>query len=142
MRMAEHLGKHISSMLQSEPFKNWAVERSTEDDLDEQRIFYVFTGRSLYVECDRDERVCTLFMRAEECEGFTLSEIPFALDRKQLLERLGSPSKSGASISDPVLGSQGAWDRFTRPHYVVHVQYQTERDAIYMITLMRPDVVP
>jgi hypothetical protein len=142
MRMAEYMGRHVASMFEVAPFKNWPFERSVEADLEELRIDYIFTGRALVIECDRNEAVCVIFMRREEYDGFILSEIPFTLGRKEVLDRLGVPSKSGEKISDPILGECGAWDRFVRSNFTIHVEYSADVDAINMITLMRSDVVP
>jgi len=57
-------------------------------------------------------------------------------------ERLGTPSKSGPRISDPILGEYGEWDRFTKAEHTIHVQFRPDADRIKQITLMRNDVVP
>ena len=41
-----------------------------------------------------------------------------------VLLSVGSPFKSGARRSHPIFGERGAWDRFSRPGYVVHVEYR------------------
>jgi hypothetical protein len=67
---------------------------------------------------------------------------PFGSTRREVIERLGPPFRSGQPISDPVLGDYGAWDRFIRSGYVLHVEYRRHEDAINRLTLMRADVVP
>ena len=142
MRMMEYLGRHVSSLLESEPFKNWPVKKSVEKDLEPSRLYYVFKGRGLDIECDNSQMVCAIFIRHEECNGFRLSEIPFALGREEILDRLGAPSKSGEKINDPILGKSGAWDRFAHTDGTIHVEYTIDGSEISMITLMRGDVVP
>jgi hypothetical protein len=142
MRMAEYLGRPVASLLEDAPFRNWPFERSVEAGLEELRIYYVFTGRGLEVICDHDETVAVIFIHREECDGFILSEIPFTLGRKEVLDHLGMPSKSGEKIFDPILGEYGPRDLFVHPRFAVHVEYQADTDAINMITLMRSDVVP
>src|SRR5215469_9107892 len=116
MGMSEYLGKHVSIMLGKEPFRNWPVERSVDDDLEEREINYVFKENGLAVCCDQEDKVHTLFLYSEDYRGFdeTLTEVPFSWSRQQVLEHLGFPSKSGREFNDPVLGQLGPWDRFSR----------------------------
>jgi hypothetical protein len=142
MRMAQYLGENVSGLLESAPFKRWPVERALDNDSDPPVIGYTFEGCGLEISCDLDERVRSIFLEAQEHDGFVLSEVPFGHNRDQVLKRFGSPSISGESVSHPVLGDFGPWDRFTGPHYTVHVQYRVSCEAIERITLMRNDVVP
>jgi hypothetical protein len=142
MRMAEYLGTDVSCILRSHPFKDWCFERSVERNLDEPRVYYVFKQRGLDIECDYNDVVSTIFIRREECDGFTLSEIPFSLVRREVLECLGVPSKSGGMITDPISGPQGGWDRFAHADFTIHIEYTNDTSGIKMITLMLNDVVP
>jgi hypothetical protein len=143
VRLARYLGQNASCLLEAEPFKNWPVERSVDDDSDPPDVEYTFVGCGLELNCDReDERVRSIFLEAEAHAGTVLSEVPFHLRRHEVLARFGSPSKSGEGFSDPILGDFGPWDRFRSPEYAVHVQYKAGSDSIEMITLMRNDVVP
>jgi hypothetical protein len=132
MKINEYLGKHVSNMLQKAPFKNWTVERSTEDDLDEQIVHYVFPGYGLELRCDLNDKISVK----------DLFEIPFSLNRANVIKHYGRPSKSGGKISDPILGEYGAWDRFLRSGYAIHVEYWYNADRIKRITLIRSDVIP
>ena len=142
--MTEYIGSHISTMLESEPFKYWPVEKSVEDDLDEQIIQYVFNGNGLELRCDSDGIISSIFLLSEEYGGFdeSLFEIPFSLNRQQVHEILGTPSKSGEKINDPLLGEYGAWEHFTQPDSTIHIEYKIDADKINNITLMQNDVVP
>lgn len=142
LKMTQYLGRHVSNLLQSDPFKNWVVERSVEEDLEEPIVDYVFKGRGLTVECDGSDTVCTVFVNREECDGFRLSEIPFTLSRKEVLDRLGVPARSGEKSHHPFLGEYGAWDRFAHADFTIHIQYTIDACGIKMITLMLNDVVP
>jgi filamentous hemagglutinin len=144
MMISEYLGNHVSSMLGKAPFKNWPVEQSSEEDLEESITHYLFTRHGLELRCDRDDNISVIFLYADNYGGFDegLLEIPFSSSRAQTLEHFGSPSKSGGKTSDPVLGEYGAWDRFTRQGYAIHVEYRTDSDRISKITLMRSEVVP
>jgi hypothetical protein len=143
MNLTSYLGKNISQLLESEPFKHWSVERTVEDDLDERIIHYVFDKNGLELRCDCKDDVSAVFMFANEYKGFdqSLSEIPFCFTRQQVLDRLGVPSKSGERIDDPILGECGAWDRFTYPGSTIHIEYEVDADAISKITLIRNDIV-
>jgi hypothetical protein len=79
---------------------------------------------------------------ASQKGGEALSEVAFSLSRREVLNRFGSASKSGAAVRVPVLGDRGAWDRFTLPAGSIHVQYRLDRDEIDMITLMCRDAEP
>jgi hypothetical protein len=143
MRFANYLGQKASCLLEAEPFKNWPIKRSVDDDSDPPEVRYSFVNCGLRFNCDRhDERVNSLFLEAEEHAGTILSEVPFHLRRDEVLARFGSPSKCGEGFSHPVLGDYGPWDRFQGPQYTVHVQYKACFDSIEKITLMRNDVVP
>lgn len=143
MKMADYLGRDVSRLLEAEPFKHWPVEYFVDDDADPPVAGYIFLGCGLQINCDRgDERVRSLFLEKEEHDGEVLSELPFKQDRARVLARMGTPSKSGAGFSNPILGDFGPWDRFRRSDFTVHVQYTTDSEAIEKITLMRNDVVP
>lgn len=142
--MTEYIGNHISQLLEKDPFRCWPVEKSIEEDLDEPITCYVFNAHGLEVECDRDDKICVIFLYPEELGGFdeSLFEIPFSSTRSQVRKRLSIPSKTGNKLTDPVLGKLGAWDRFTLPNFTIHIQYEYDADRISLITLMRNDVVP
>ncbi len=143
MILAKYLGLKASCLLESGPYKNWPVERSVDDDCDPPEVRFVFVGCGLALNCDReDERVNSIFLEAEEYARTVLSEVPFHLSRDEVLERFGSPSKSGRAMSHPILGDYGPWDRFEGDKYTVHVHYEVDSDSIEKITLMRNDVVP
>lgn len=142
--LANYLGNPASTMLEALPFKLWPFEKSFEEDLTEPIIHYVFPQHGLELRCDREDNISTIFLYSDEFDGFNdgLLEIPFSFSRQQVQELLGTPSKSGSRISDSILGEYGAWDRFARPGYAIHVQYQVDVDRIKKITLIRADVVP
>ena len=143
MNFAKFLGQKASCLLEAEPFRNWPVERSVDDDSDPPEVGYTFAGCGLALKCDRrDEKINCLFLELETHAGTVLSEVPFHLRRSEVLALFGPPSKSGEGFSDPVLGDYGPSDRFQGPEYTVHVEYRVDSDSIKMITLMRNEVVP
>lgn len=142
--ITDYLGYQASIMLRDEPFKNWVVERSLEEDLDPPIIHYFFAYRGLELRCDDDEKISVIFLRSDENDKFddTLIEPYFSWNRKQVMEHFGSPTKSCDKSSHPILGDYGAWDRFTMPNYVVRFEYRMDSASIRTITFMRNDVVP
>lgn len=144
MRMEEYLDKDVAELLGNTPFRDWPVERSVSDDLDERVVHYVFYGNGLEVRCDGREKVSAIFLHASDHGGFdsSLTEIPFNLRRRDVLTRFGVAEKSGEKISDPILGECGAWDRFALPGHVIHFEYKTDHDEINKITLIRKEAVP
>lgn len=144
MNIEKYLGEHVSKMRQGLPFKNWVVERSLEECLEEPIIHYVFQGRGVELRCDQDDKISAIFLLTDEHNDFGehLFEIPFSLNRAAVLEHFGKPSNSGDKVSDPVLGEYGAWDRFSRPGHAIHVEYWNNADRIKGITLIRGDIVP
>ena len=142
--LPSYLGKPASVILADGPFSHWPVEKSYDNDLEEIVIHYVFPHHGLELRCDQVDKVNTVFMYADEFDGFdeSLFGVPFSLNRQEVKERLGPPSKSGGPINDRILGAYGAWDRFTKDGYVIHVEYRADTDRINKITLMRTDSVP
>jgi len=139
MELTEYLGRAASELLKAEPFSRWHVVCTKEND-PKPEICYEFDGHGVEVICDRFDRVQTVFVHRGQ--GESLVDFPFAMGRRQVLERLGTPEKSGRAGQIPVLGNFGAWDLFRLPRFSLHVQYRVDRDEIDMITLMVPDAVP
>ena len=139
-----YLGRPASALLADSPFNQWPVEKSIEEDLEPPVIDYVFPKHGLELRCDWDDTVNTIFLHAAQygVVDESLFWLSFSSTRRQVRQRLGSPSKSGGPLNDAVLGPSGAWDRFTLSGHTVHDEYRVNSDCISMITLMRPDVVP
>lgn len=142
--LADYLGKDVAILLADEPFRHWAFNRTVETDLENPVIDYVFLNGGMDVVCDSRDKVASIFLYSNESRKFKqdIGNLPFSCGRLEIIARHGSPSKRGDKIKDPILGEHGAWDRFMRSGYAIHVEYQLDVDAIKMITLMRADVVP
>ncbi|MFO1172383.1 MAG: hypothetical protein U1E49_15635 [Hyphomicrobiaceae bacterium] len=139
--LAAYLGRPISELLSAVPFKFWKFEESYDDCLEEPRFDFVFEEDGMEITCSADKRVRTIFLHAgafDEC----LVGLSFSLTRRQIAERFGRPTKSGAKRIDPILGEYGAWDRFDGPDYALHIQYRFDAGSIKLVTLMRTDVAP
>lgn len=142
--IASYLDKDASTLLAEQPFKNWNYERSVESDLETPLIDYVFPRDGMDFVCDSEDKVNSIFLYSDEIRRFRgdVQDLPLKSSRQEVLARLGSPSRSGGKTSDPILGEYGAWDRFVRSGYAIHVEYRLDVDVINKITLMRADVVP
>jgi len=144
MQLTDYIRHPVSQMLGSLPFRDWPVERSVDDDLDERIVNYVFPQNGLALLCDSNEDVRTMFLYSEDRGGFdeSLFEIPFSLTREGVFMKYGQPAKRGPR-STGILGESGAWERFVRPQgVVVHIQYRTDADSIELITLMCAEDAP
>lgn len=142
--LANYLGRDASVLLADPPFKNWAFEKFIENDLEKPLIDYVFAQDGMDFVCDGEGKVTSIFLYSDESRCFKegVQNLPLTSSRQEVIARLGSPSKSGGRISDPILGEYGVWDRFSRSDYAIHVEYRLDADVIKKITLMRADVVP
>lgn len=142
--LSKYLGKDASVLLADAPFNSWAVTRTFEADLEKPLIDYVFMQDGMDFVCDGENKLSSIFLYADQSRFFRegIEDLPFGSTRREVIERLGPPFRSGQPLSDPVLGDYGAWDRFIRSGYVLHVEYRRHEDAINRLTLMRADVVP
>ena len=140
--LANYLGRPAYTMLEDEPFKDWAFEKSyDEDDPEDLSFNYVVLQHGLSVRSDCDDKITVIFLHSDRTSDFDEC-LPFSWSRRKVIERFGVPSKSGAKSSSPILGEYGPWDRFARTGHTIHVEYSADADRIRVITLMRDDVVP
>ena len=142
--LAQYLGRGADELLADAPFRNWALKESVDLDLAEPEINYVFTDDGMEFHCDLTGRISTIFICKTTSKFFNLglNDVSFSMSRREVIARHGPSSRSGSPISHPVLGDYGAWDRFVRPGYVLHVEYRSDADVVSRVTLMRPDIVP
>jgi hypothetical protein len=140
MHLVGYLDAPVSRLLANPPFSEWVVTRSMQDGLPKKKICYEFNNHGVEVICDEMDQIRTIFLHRGD--GETLSDIDLSLSRRDVLERYGSPTKSGAAGKIPLLGDHGSWDRFTLGAITLHVQYQLDRDQIETVTLISHDVVP
>lgn len=142
--LANYLGREAVTLLNDPPFKDWDFEKSFETDLEKIRIDYVFPQDGFDFVSDEEDKVDTIFIYSDQSRCFKegVQDLPFTSSRQEVIARLGSPSKSGGRRTHPILGERGAWDRFERPGYVIHIEYRFDTDIVSKITLMRADVVP
>lgn len=143
MKMAKYIGKHISELLETEPFAQWKFERSlTDEDVLDIGVDYIFNGHGLEVSCDPNDYIRTIFLHSDSYGGadINLTGIPFSCTREEVLKHFQiSPEKSGEAFIDPILGELGGYDRFRFSDALVHIQYKPKKDEIKQITLMQID---
>jgi hypothetical protein len=144
-KITEYLGGDVGVLLKDEPFSEWGVTRTEENELEPPIVYYVFPEKGLALQCGVDERISVIFLRSREggsFDGELISpDLSFAWSREQVLQHLGCPSKSGPKGVRPYLGAYGAWDRFDGASCVIHVEYSVDADRVNEITLMTPDIV-
>ncbi len=142
--LSRYLGMPASLLLAEQPFKEWAFERIVETDLPKLQIDYVFINDGIDLTCDEFDRVCTIFIYADNSRYFKngIDDMPFSATRREVAARLGAPAKSGSGHTDPILGEYGPWDRFSRGRYELHISFFKDIDKICLVTIMRPDVAP
>jgi hypothetical protein len=94
--------------------------------------------------CDSQDKVNSIFLYSDgsRCFKEDIQDFSLTSTRQEVIARLGSPSKSGGRLSDPILGEYGAWDRFARTGFAIHVEYRPNVDVVNKVTFMRADVVP
>lgn len=146
MEMTAYIGKHISKLLEADPFTHWKFERSVEDeDMLEPGVDYIFDGHGLEVNCDTNDYIRTIFLHSDSYgrADKSLIEIPFSFTREKVLNYFHiPPEKSGEGFVDPILGEFGGHDRFRLSNVLVHIQYKPKKDEIKVITFMRGDAFP
>ncbi len=140
-KLTAYLGSKASELMGQPPYDRWTFERSVEDDLPSQPIDYVCDDEGLSFNCDRNDRIQSIFLEAENLRYSEL-DLPSQSGRQEVLAYLGVPSFSGEPHRDDVLGEYGAWDRFDYKNHSVHISYEPHADRIRMITLMLSDVIP
>jgi hypothetical protein len=89
-----------------------------------------------------DGLVSTIQLHSDGHEGYDGYQgtmpagLRFSDDRRAVRGRLGEPSGSGEPRSVPGLGPMPAWDRFDRPHAVLHVEYLPSGPGLRLVTVM------
>lgn len=139
--LTDCLGMDASALLEAEPFKFWKFDRSIENDLAERLIDYVCDVEGFSMTCDADDRIRAIFIQSSALVHAELNMPPQA-GRSEVRASLGAPSRSGEASKDIVLGEYGAWDRYEKERYSLHIEYAPHTDRIKMVTLIRPDSIP
>lgn len=139
-KLMNMLGLPVTSFLNTIPYCGWVYELTADNDLpeDKRRIHYTFHSNGLELVSDSSGVLVSIFLFSERYGGFQerLSGVNFTLSRKEVREKFGQPSASGEPSYDPILGKNGAWDRFDTFEASLHFGYFPQKDQIESITLM------
>jgi hypothetical protein len=136
-----YLGRPSDAILRDQPFNSWTFERTPNEEVPIFGINYVCRPHGIEFSCDDDERIHTIFMHVGRVDE-RLLDVPPDLGRSGLENYFGPASRFGGQRLYPVLGVKGAWVRFDRNHYSIHVEFEPDEDRIRKLTLMRADVAP
>jgi hypothetical protein len=141
-QIAKYLESAASVLLSDPPFNSWSFERSVDPDL--ALVDYVSAKNGMDFVCGLDEKVSCIFIYFNESRSLSgaIQGLPLTSCRQDLIHLFGKPSKSGAAINDPIFGEYGAWDRFLKQGYCVHIQYRINTEQVSQVTIMREDMVP
>jgi hypothetical protein len=134
------LGCSLRHVLSSELIRSLGkppIEERIEDSL-----HIHFAECPIELRFSSDCVLTSIFIASPAANLAWTTEVPSGATREQLLRILGKPSRAGVAQSLPILGLQGAWDRWDRPDSSLHVQYSLRDGAVAKVTLMHPSVVP
>lgn len=93
-------------------------------------------------------RVTTAILYVEAAEGFAAFPGPLpgglvrGVTRPLVLDKFGTPERSGKPMTIAGLGPQGAWDRFDVGDVRIHFQYSLVGDFVQLVTVMAADTAP
>lgn len=134
------LGKAFDQVVSSASIRSLGVVPMGEQIEDSFHVF--FPGRPVELLFHADKMLTSIFFDycSESPEWAT--GIPAGATRALAEQILGKPSRSGEAQLLPILGLQGAWDRWDAIGYSLHVQFSPLDGVVAKVTLMHPSVVP
>lgn len=88
------------------------------------------------------DKLLSVFFKYQVADLEWATGIPRDAGRSDVIHKYGPPRKSGEPKAIPVLGKQGAWDRWDFGEYSMHVQYAHDEDKVMLVTLMHPSALP
>jgi hypothetical protein len=121
---------------------------ATEVQHTEGRTYVDFRKSGIGFELDTEQRVVALFLHSaghedfQQCVAVPPDGIMLGDNQAFIEARLGRSTSSGGGSLHPILGKTPRWSRYERSGYVLHIQFQEMCNAIDMITIMAPHVVP
>ena len=71
-------------------------------------------------------------------QGSLIAGITFQSYRDNVVQALGSPSRTGSPGAVPILGPHGGWDRYDRESYSIHFSYSASTRMLEMVTILAP----
>ncbi len=143
MEISKKLGRNAGSVLESVPFNQWDFERTLDEDSDPPLIGYRSKDGAIQMNCDvGSENLRSLFFGQKLAGNPAFEDLPFELGRTEVVAKFGEASKSGGKLVHPILGEMGAWDRFQKDGFVLHLEYGADSEIVERVTIMRDDVAP
>jgi hypothetical protein len=139
--LAKYLDQSFERMSHTAPFAFQTVEKNVDDKLPDIRIDYKYSDIGVDVVSDGNGLVNTIFIHVSDINRFTagiqIFEAPVGSTRLDIRNWFGKPEASGEKSVSKYLGESGSWDRFVKPSYIVHVQFNcSPPEDLQMLTLM------
>lgn len=138
----DYLGRPFDSLGLSpasyeEDFRSWHAEEGMAPDWTVE-----LRDGSLQLLLNEERTVITVFVcsKAQIAESFGL--LPAVSTVDDVVERLGTPTRSGPATEIPALGKKGPWLRYDTTERVMHVEFEPGGRGIHMVTLMLPEHAP
>jgi len=90
---------------------------------------------------ESDHTIKTIFLFLSNGYGH-FNGISSSTTKKEVIRKLGKPTKQGEAQEISILGNFGAWERYDRDEYALHIEHSAHSDTIVKITLMLLRVAP
>ena len=136
------LGKNVSDLLETEPFKHWPYQLVPADPVYAPDEGYIFTDNGLELRCVVAGVIKAALVHSSKFGGYSELEPVFGFTRNEVLNSFGEPYQTGNRFWNPILGKVGAHDLFKFQDHAIHFTYGYDRDHVEMITLMTIDALP
>jgi len=118
--------------------------KGTFDDLlegEKQEYSVSASDGTWEISLGKENRIKTIFLYLDRgCQG--ILGITIAMKRGDIIEFLGKPTSSGDEGTVPFLGEYGAWERYDKENYCIHIEHYLGGNGVKKITIMLPDTAP
>lgn len=91
---------------------------------------------------DDNMEICAIQIHSGGHEGFCRYQdtlpmgLAFDMGQAEIRDVLGKPETSGEEQTVLILGNKPAWDSFLTPHFRLHIEYNFERTALRLVSLI------
>lgn len=90
---------------------------------------------------DKENRIKTIFLFLDKgCQG--ILNITSEMNRSDIINLLGTPTRSGDESNLPILGQFRAWERYDQESYCIHIEHNLGGNGVRQMTVMLLDVTP
>ncbi|MCZ8216781.1 MAG: hypothetical protein O9262_11105 [Cyclobacteriaceae bacterium] len=134
------LGKKVNEALtNSSEYSIKYNDLGADENIEPTWIVKAKDGRyEMILSIDKMIRTIFIFPIQDKLDGF---DFEASKGRSFIIERMGTPSKSGQEMLLPILGTKGGFDRYDYNDYSIHFEYTLGQQRIEKITLMLPEVI-